>query len=69
MWQRLERRKIHGPDDTEQLCLGRLEVQAHDRAAPIRPVLGKHYFRYVELKAEQLDQLSFAPLISGQRIS
>jgi hypothetical protein len=68
MWQRLEQRKIHGPDDTEQLCLGRLEGQVRDSVALIRPVLGKHYFLYVELKAEQLDRLSFVPFISGQRI-
>jgi hypothetical protein len=67
MRQRLEQHKIHGPDDTEQLCLGRLEGQVRDSAALIRPVPGKHYFLY-ELKAEQLERLSFAPLISGQRI-
>jgi hypothetical protein len=68
MWQRLEQRKIHGSDDTEQLCVDRLEGQTHDRAALIRPVLGKHYFLYAELKAERLDRFSFFPLVSGQRI-
>jgi hypothetical protein len=68
MWQRLEQSKIHNPDNAEQLCLSRLEGQAHDRTALIRPVPGKHYFLYVELKAEQLERLSFAPLISGQKI-
>jgi hypothetical protein len=59
---------MHSSKDAGQLFLSGLEGQAHNRVALIRPVLGEHYFLYVELKAEQLDRLSFFPLISGQRI-
>jgi len=68
MWRRLEQRKIHGPNHTEQLCLAGLEGQPHDRAALIRPTVGKHYFLNVELKLHQLNQFSYAPPIPGQKV-
>jgi len=68
MWRRLEQRKIHRPNHAEQLCLARLEGQPHERGAPIRPALGKHSFLYAELKLHQLNQFSFAPPVSGQRV-
>jgi len=68
MWRWFEQRKIHRPNDTEQLCLARREGRPHDREALIRPVPGKHYFLNVELKLHQLNQFSYAPPIPGQKV-
>jgi len=68
MWRRLEQPKIHELNSTEQMCLARLEGQPHDCGTLIRPVPGKHYFLYLELKPHQLDQFSFTPPIPGQRV-
>jgi hypothetical protein len=68
MWRRLEQRKIHGPKNSKQLPLARLEGQAHNRRAMIRAGFRKDYFPYVEVKLCQRDPISFALPVPGQRI-